>query len=152
MRPGARAVGQRRAVRDTMLVGGFAVILSACAAWRIEPTMPGPGVPLISNLRIEPARARVGQEVVLAFDFEDSDADLVEAHIYPSEVREWIFTQALNPTVLNLRASKYGQAIGSVSAAFKWETEGVRIFEVFVVDEQGHTSNKLRARITVGVR
>jgi len=87
--------------------------------------------------------------VRLTFDFEDSDADVVEAQIFPSEVREWVYTQTLAPTVLDLRNSKYGQAIGKVETTLKWETEGVRVFEVFVVDEQGHTSNKLRARVTV---
>ncbi len=132
-----------------MLVSGLALALSACATWRIEPTSPGPGVPVISNLRIEPDKVRVGEEVRLTFDFEDTDADLIEAHIFPSEVRDWVYTQAIAPTVLNLRDDKYGQAIGKVETTFKWETEGIRVFEVFAVDEQGHTSNKLRARVTV---
>lgn len=135
-----------------MLVGGLALALSACATWRIEPTSPGPGVPVISNLRIEPDKVRVGEEVRLTFDFEDTDADLIEAHIFPSEVRDWVYTQAIAPTVLNLRDDKYGQAIGKVEATFKWETEGIRVFEVFAVDEQGHTSNKLRARVTVSLQ
>jgi hypothetical protein len=106
-------------------------------------------VPVISNLRIEPERVKVEEEVALTLDFEDSDADLVEAHIFPSEVRDWVFTQTLAPTVLNLKGTKYGRAIGSIEATFKYQTEGVRIFEVFVVDEQGHTSNKLRTRVTI---
>lgn len=136
-------------MKPLMLVSGLALALSACATWRIEPTLPGPGVPVISNLRIEPGKVRIGEEVRLTFDFEDSDADIVEAHIFPSEVRDWVYTQVLAPTVLDLRNSKYGQAIGKVETTLKWETEGVRVFEVFVVDEQGHTSNKLRARVTV---
>ncbi len=135
-----------------MLVSGLALALSACATWRIEPTSPGPGVPVISNLRIEPDKVRVGEEVRLTFDFEDTDADLIEAHIFPSEVRDWVYTQAIAPIVLNLRDDKYGQAIGKVGATFKWETEGIRVFEVFAVDEQGHTSNKLRARVTVSLQ
>jgi len=139
-------------VKQMMLVSGLALALSACATWRIEPTSPGPGVPVISNLRIEPDKVRVGEEVRLTFDFEDTDADLIEAHIFPSEVRDWVYTQAIAPTVLNLRNDKYGQAIGKVEATFKWETEGIRVFEVFAVDEQGHTSNKLRARVTVSLQ
>lgn len=139
-------------MKQLMLVGGLALALSACATWRIEPTSPGPGVPVISNLRIEPDKVRVGEEVKLTFDFEDTDADLIEAHIFPSEVRDWVYTQAIAPTVLNLRDDKYGQAIGKVEATFKWETEGIRVFEVFAVDEQGHTSNKLRARVTVSLQ
>ena len=139
-------------MKRVMVVSGVALALSACATWRIEPTLPGPGVPVISNLRIEPEKVRVGEEVRLTFDFEDSDADIVEAHIFPSEVREWVYTQTLAPTVLDLRNSKYGQAIGKVETTFKWETEGIRVFEVFVVDEQGHTSNKLRARVTIRLR
>lgn len=139
-------------MKQLMLVSYLALALSACATWRIEPTPPGPGVPVISNLRIEPDKVRVGEEVRLTFDFEDTDADLIEAHIFPSEVRDWVYTQAIAPTVLNLRDGKYGQAIGKVEATFKWETEGIRVFEVFAVDEQGHTSNKLRARVTVSLQ
>lgn len=139
----------RDAVKRALLVIGLAVALSACPTWRIEPTLPGPGVPTISNLRIEPEKVRVGEDVALIFDFEDTDADLVEARIYPSEVREWVYTPALAATVLNLKGEKYGRAVGSAGATFKWETEGIRILEVFVVDEQGHTSNKLRGRVTV---
>ena len=147
-----RSLSKEGLVKRAVLVSGLALALSACATWRIEPTLPGPGVPVISNLRIEPGRVRVGEEVALTFDFEDTDADLVEAYIFPSEVRDWVYTQTLAPTILTLKNSKYGRAVGSVEATFKWETEGVRIFEVFVVDEQGHTSNKLRARVTVGLQ
>ena len=139
----------RHSVKQALRVIGLAVALSACATWRIEPTLPGPGVPTISNLLVEPEKVRVGEDVALTFDFEDTDADLVEARIYPSEVREWVYTQVLAPTVLNLKGDKYGRAVGSARATFMWETEGIRILEVFVVDEQGHTSNKLRARVTV---
>jgi hypothetical protein len=143
-----RGLGHGRAKGATLCLG-LTLAVPACAAWRIEPTVPGPGVPVISNLRIEPERVRVEEEIALTLDFEDSDADLVEAHIFPSEVRDWVFTQTLIPTVLNLKGTKYGRAIGSIEATFKYPTEGVRIFEVFVVDEQGHTSNKLRTRVTI---
>jgi hypothetical protein len=136
-------------LKRTLVGIGLAVAYSACATWRIEPTLPGPGVPVISNLRIEPEKVRIDEEVVLTFDFQDTDADLIEARIFPSEVREWFYTQAIVPTVVNLKRDKYGRAVGTAGATFKWQTEGVRIFEVFVVDEQGHTSNKLRARVTV---
>jgi len=139
----------RDTVRQALRVIGVAVALSACATWPIEPTLAGPGVPTISNLRVEPEKVRIGEDVALTFDFEDTDADLAEARIYPSEVREWVYTQVLAPTVLNLKGDKYGRAVGSAGATFKWDTEGIRILEVFVVDEQGHTSNKLRARVTV---
>ncbi len=144
----SRDHGQAKAKRATLCIG-LVLAVSACATWRIEPTVPGPGVPVISNLRIEPERVKVEEEVALTVDFEDSDADLVEAHIFPSEVRDWVFTQTLAPTVLNLKGTKYGRAIGSIEATFKYHSEGVRIFEVFVVDEQGHTSNKLRTRVTI---
>jgi hypothetical protein len=140
------------AVKRTLLGIGVAITVSACATWRIEPTLPGPGVPVISNLRVEPEKVRVDEEVALTFDFQDTDADLTEARIFPSEVREWAYTQAIVPTVLDLKRDKYGRAVGTAGATFKWHTEGVRIFEVFVVDEQGHTSNKLRARVTVTLR
>ncbi len=131
------------------LVGIAAIALSACAAWRIESTPAGPGVPTISNLRVEPAKARVGESVKVTFDFEDTDADLIEARIFPSEFREWVYSPAFAPKVLNLRAEKHGLAIGQVETNLKWESEGIRIVEVFVVDEKNHTSNGLRARVAI---
>lgn len=138
-----------RVARRTVLICGLPFALSGCASWRIAPTQPGPGVPVISNLRIEPDKLRVGEEAVLTVDFEDTDADLVEADIFHSEIREWVFTPAIGPTVLDLRTSKFGQAIGTITAAFNWESEGFKLVEVFVVDQEGNTSNKLRARVRV---
>lgn len=136
-------------VKLILLAGVLALTLSACATWRVKSTSPGPGVPLISNLQVEPAKVRVGETVTITFDFEDTDADIVEAHIFPSEVREWVYTPAFAPKVLNLKPDKYGLAIGNIETSLKWESEGIRIIEVFVVDEKNHTSNALRARIAV---
>lgn len=136
-------------VKRVMLVGVLTLTLSACASWRIQPTLAGPGVPIISNLLVEPRKVRVGEEVRITFDFEDTDADVVEARIFPSEVREWIYRPAFAPKVLNLKTEKYGLAIGHVETSLKWESEGIRILEVVVVDEQNHTSNALRARVAV---
>ncbi|WP_337286424.1 hypothetical protein [Candidatus Methylomirabilis sp.] len=132
-----------------MLVWVLALALSACASWRNKPTLVGPGVPLISNLQVEPGKVRVGEEVRVTFDFEDTDADVVEARIFPSEVRDWIYRPAFTPKVLNLKMEKYGLAIGHVETSLKWESEGIRFLEVVVVDEQSHTSNALRARVVV---
>ena len=136
-------------VKQVMLAGVLAVALSACATWRIKPTLAGPGVPIISNLQVEPVKVRVGEVVRITFDFEDTDADVVEARIFPSEVREWVYRPALAPKVVNLKTDTYGLAIGKVETRLKWESEGVRVLEVFVVDEQNHTSNALRARVAV---
>ncbi|MDE2059771.1 MAG: hypothetical protein KGL31_08950 [candidate division NC10 bacterium] len=138
-----------RMVKRVMLVSVLAFALSACASWRIKPTAAGPGVPIISNLRIEPVKVRVGEAVRVTFDFQDTDADIVEVRIFPSEVREWIYRPAFAPKVVNLKTDKYGQAIGQVETSLKWESEGIKIVEVFVVDEQNHTSNALRARVAV---
>ena len=136
-------------VKQVMLAGVLAFALSACATWRIKPTLAGPGVPIISNLQVEPVKVRVGEVVRITFDFEDTDADVVEARIFPSEVREWVYRPALAPKVVNLKTDTYGLAIGKVETRLKWESEGVRVLEVFVVDEQNHTSNALRARVAV---
>ncbi len=138
-------------MKRVILASGLALCLSACATWRIGSTQPGPGVPVISNLRIEPSKVRVDEEVRLTLDFEDTDADLVELHIFPSEVRDWVYTPTLRPTILDLRSTNFGQAIGTAGTTFKWGTEGFKILEVFVVDAQGHTSNKLRGRVTVSL-
>lgn len=137
------------AVKQIMLVSVLALTLSACASWRIKPTTAGPGVPLISNLQVEPAKVKVGEAVSVTFDFEDTDADVVEARIFPSEFRQWIYTPAFAPKILNLKTDKYGLAIGRIETSLSWESEGIRIIEVFVVDEQSHTSNALRARVAV---
>lgn len=132
-----------------IMLGVLAFTLSACATWRIKSTVAGPGVPLISNLQVEPAKVRVGETAKITFDFEDTDADIVEARIFPSEVREWVYTPAFAPKVLNLKPDKYGLAIGNIETSLKWESEGIRIVEVLLVDEKNHTSNALRARIAV---
>ena len=139
----------RRRVRRVTLLGVLIFALSACASWRVKSTSPGPGVPLISNLQVEPATVKVGEAVRISFDFEDTDADVVEARIFPSEVREWIYTPAFAPKVLDLKTDKYGLAIGTIETNLKWESEGIKIVEVFVVDEKNHTSNALRARVAV---
>src|SRR3989304_6791589 len=113
-------------VKQVLRVIGLVIALSACATWRIEPTLPGPGVPTISNLLVEPEKVRVGEDVALTFDFEDTDADLVEARIYPSEVREWVYTPVLAPTVLNLKGDKYGRGVGSGRGPLMWENTGMR--------------------------
>src|SRR3990170_2451864 len=100
-------------VKQVLRVIGLVIALSACATWRIEPTLPGPGVPTISNLLVEPEKVRVGEDVALTFDFEDTDADLVEARIYPSEVREWVYTPALAatlPSTPKRRGNKRGRS------------------------------------------
>ncbi len=136
-------------VKQVMLTGVLAIALSACATWRIQPTLAGPGVPIISNLQIEPVKVRVGEEVRITFDFEDTDADVVEARIFPSEVQEWVYRPAFAPKIVNLKTEKYGLAIGHVETSLTWESEGIRFLEVVVVDEQNHTSNALRARVAV---
>ena len=139
----------RRRVRRVTLMGVLIFALSACASWRVKSTSPGPGVPLISNLQVEPATVKVGAMVRVTFDFEDTDADVVEARIFPSEFREWVYTPAFAPKVLDLKTDKYGLAIGTIETNLKWESEGIKIVEVFVVDEKNHTSNALRARVAV---
>src|SRR5574337_48304 len=136
-------------VKPLMLAGVIACTLSACASWRIKPTEPGPGVPLIHNLQVVPTKARVGEVVKVTFDFEDTDADIVEARIFPSEVRDRGYRPAFSPKILDLKNDKYGLAIGMVETSLKWDTEGIKIVEVFVVDEKNHTSNLLRTRIAI---
>lgn len=137
------------AVDLLMLAAISAVTLSACATWRIKPTAAGPGVPRISNLEIEPVKVSVGEAAKITFNFEDTDADIIEAHLFPSEVRDWVYTPAFAPKVLNLKSDTYGLAIGKIETSLKWDSEGIKVLEVFVVDEKNHTSNALRVRIAV---
>ncbi|MFN3475951.1 MAG: hypothetical protein ACK4Z6_00135 [Candidatus Methylomirabilales bacterium] len=130
-----------------MLLLLFAASLQACALLAPQEA-PIPGAPKISAFRIEPSVVRIGEEATFSFQYEARDADLVEAHLIETEIRELSYTRKLQPIVVDLRAH-LGQFVGKVEIPFRWETEGIRFYEVYVVDTRGNQSNRLRTHVTV---
>ncbi|MFQ5846998.1 MAG: hypothetical protein ACE5IQ_04900 [Candidatus Methylomirabilales bacterium] len=161
------------------IVGSIAaaVLCSGCAASEFEPSTPGPGVPRISNFRIEPRVVEKGGEVTLRFDFRDLDGDIMNVYLgLKREVADFRLATGLRPTVVS-HGRYLGQTEGTaeerITVSFKRrfapltsetrryeggiveperteeEIGGVRVYEVFVVDRKGRVSNRLRARVTV---
>lgn len=144
MSPGC--VGQR-VVRASALA--FGLLLSACSAAFTQPeTPPGPGVPRIANLRLEPDVIQAGETTQMSFYFEVGSADLHEGFVIERGISEFQFFQTLQPISIDLERYE-GQVAGTVEVPLKWSAEGIRFLEVFVVTRKGNTSNRIRANITV---
>jgi len=161
-----------------LLIWECAIVLaltSGCAATTLESSAPSPGVPRISNLRIEPNEVQNGAHVALRFDFRDVDADIVDVHLGVNvEIKDFTLATGLGPAVisrgryLGLREGTAEETIrvtmvppprplpqrefdGSVAGPeLRQEIiGGIRVYEVFVVDGRGQVSNRLRAQVTV---
>src|SRR3972149_6477689 len=89
--------------------GGCAIVLaltSGCAATSFESSIPGPGVPRISNLRIEPTHAENGAQVALRFDFQDMEGDIIDVYLgVTAEIKDFTFITGLGPAVSALGRS-----------------------------------------------
>ena len=152
-------------------------LLTGCATSGFEATPPGPGVPRISDLRIEPTVVEREGEATLRFDFQDTDGDIMDVYLgLRSEVTDFTFATGLRPVVIS-RGRYFGQTEGTAeetitisferrSAPLTFEGRayfgevtdprqtqqqmgGVRVYVVWVVDEKGNVSNSLRVRVTV---
>lgn len=160
------------------LCGVIAVVLamgSACV--RFQATDPGPGVPRISNFRIDPSVVERGEMVTLRFDFRDEDGDIMDVYLgLKREVADFTFSTGLEPTLIS-RGRYFGQREGTVEEAItvrierrfaplssqtrrfeggtvepektREEIVGIRVYEVFVIDQKEHVSNSVQARVTV---
>ena len=132
----------------TAMLLGLAVVLSGCATFGSSETPPGPGVPRIANLRFEPETIPVGGTARMSFYFEVGSADLDEGFLLEQGFAQFQFFTALQRITIDL--SQYsGQVAGVAEVPVRWATEGVRWVEFQVVNKQGNTSNRLRARLTV---
>lgn len=141
------AMVRRVGIQVAVLVG-LAVVLSGCATFGPAETPPGPGVPRIANLRFEPETIPVGGTTRMSFYFEVGSADLDEGFLLDQGIAQFQFFTALQRITIDL--SKYsGQVAGVAEVPVRWPTEGVRWIELQVVNKQGNTSNRLRARLTV---
>jgi len=139
--------GGQRVVQASALV--FGLLLSACSAAFTQPeTPPGPGVPRIANLRLEPEVIRAGETTQMSFYFEVGSADLHEGIVIERGISEFQFFQILQPISIDLQRYE-GQATGTVEVPLKWSAEGIRFLEVYVVTRKGNTSNRIRANLTV---
>ena len=177
---GERAMrGLRLHLAERLCVTVALLVISGCAIadFDLEPTEAGPGVPRISNFRIEPPVVDRGGQAVLRFDFRDDDGDVMDIYLgVRGEVKDFTFATGLASTLLS-RGRYYGQKEGTAAEAItisierrfapltseereyqglavepertQQEIAGIRIYEVFVVDEKGQLSNRLQARVTV---
>jgi hypothetical protein len=161
-----------------LAIGGCAIVLaltSGCAATTLESSAPDPGVPRISNLRVEPNEVQDGGQVALRFDFRDMDGDIVDIYLGVSaEIKDFTLATGLGPAVisrngyLGLREGTAEEIIrvtmgpapgpltmgdfdgsGAEPGIRQQAVGGIRIYEVFVVDGRGQVSNRLRAQVTV---
>ena len=161
-----------------LAIGGCAIVLaltSGCAATSFESSIPGPGIPRISNLRIEPTHAENGAQVALRFDFRDMEGDIIDVYLgVTAEIKDFTLATGLGPAVisrgryLGLREGTAEETIkvtmrpapgplpmrrfdGSVAEpeVRQGAVGGIRVYEVFVVDRQGQASNRLRVQVTV---
>jgi hypothetical protein len=155
----------------------FMGLYGGCAKKELQPTAPGPGVPRITNFRIEPPVVDRGGDVTLLFDFRDIDGDIIDVYLgLKREVADFTLATGLQYTIIS-RGRYLGQSEGTAeetitisierrSAPLRSQTRGyeggavdpdrqleelggTRVYEVFVMDERGQVSNRLQARVTV---
>ena len=130
-------------------VGLFlALLASACAGAAPRPTAPGGGVPTVRNLQFDPATVRAGEVATLRFEFEAPAANIAEILMFVNRVGDWVFTAGLSPTRLPTREIT-GLAVGEVTTPVRPREPGILFYEVYVVDEKGNQSNRLRGALTV---
>ncbi len=125
-----------------------ALLLGGCASiWRPAST-PGPGVPWIANLRLDPNSVKVGETAQMTFYFEVGSADIQEGFLVDSGIQQFRFFQDLQPMTIDLRPYT-GQVAAWVQVPVRWTSEGVRLVDFYVVTKSGKVSNHLNARVTV---
>ena len=167
----------RKYVEKRLAILRWIMIVALVSGCGVKSTTPGPGVPRISNFRIEPQEVDRGGQVSLRFDFRDTDADIMDVYLeLKREVAEFTVSTGLQ-SILVSRGRYLGQAEGTAQetitvsieerpAQARYETKqfqgaivepeappqeigGRRVYEVYVVDRKGNVSNRLRARVTV---
>ena len=153
----------------------IAVGLGVGCSSKFKPSPSGPGVPRISNLRIEPREVERGRQATIRFDFRDIDGDIMDVYLgLAREVQDFTVSKGLRPEVIS-RGRYLGQTEGTAEETITISADrpltpltverreytgqveptqgppvrGTRLDEVFVVDQKGHVSNRLEAQVTV---
>ena len=168
-----RAAARGLVILATVIAVGLS---SGCAKVKFRPTPPGPGVPYISNFRIEPSEVESGGQATLLFDFRDMDGDVMDVYInLKREVSNFTVATGIGPELIS-RGRYLGLTEGTAKEEISVrldlprllplqarefeggvvdpgrrpaEIRGTRVYEVFVVDAKGQVSNRLDARVTV---
>ncbi len=124
-------------------------LLTACGLFGAHPeTPPGPGVPRIANLRFDPDVIQAGGTTEMSFYFEVGSADLQEGFLIERGISQFQFYQRLQAIAVDLREYD-GQVAGTVEVPLRWDAEGLRLLELYVVTRRGNASNRLRGTLTV---
>lgn len=124
-------------------------LLAACGLFAAHPeTPPGPGVPRIANLRFDPDVVKAGESTRMSFYFEVGSADLTEGFLIERGISQFQFYQALQTMPLDLHEYD-GQVAGTVELPLRWNAEGIRLLELYVVTKKGNASNRIRGTLTV---
>ena len=167
----------RRYVERRLAILQWVIVVALASGCGVKSTAPGPGVPRISNFRIEPQEVDRGGQVSLLFDFRDTDADIMDVYLeLRRQVAEFTLSTGLQSTLVS-RGRYLGKMEGTARetitvriekrpAQARYETKqfqgtivepeappqefgGRRVYEVYVVDRKGNVSNRLRAGVTV---
>jgi hypothetical protein len=165
----------KRREKMGLAILGCLVAISVGCSKEFDPSPRGPGVPRISNLRVEPSVVEPGGETTMRFDFRDENGDVRDVYIaLRKEVRDFTWSKGLSPEVIS-RGQYLGLTEGTIEATFTVSAErpltplgaerreytgqleprqpaqegSTRVYDVFVVDEKGNVSNYLEARVTV---
>lgn len=142
---------------------------------KYDPSPRAPGVPRISNLRVAPSVVDAGGQTTIRFDFRDQDGDVRDVYLaLKREVQDFTLSKGLSPEVIS-RGEYLGLTEGTIEVTItvsadrpltplrteKREFQGqvepaqpspvgsTRVYEVFVTDQKGNVSNRLRVEVTV---
>ena len=127
-----RYLERKRAILGWVMV---VALSSGCGGAKFNPSAPGPGVPRISNFRIEPHIVEKGGQVTLRFDFRDPDGDITDVYLrLKREVADFTLATGLRPIVLS-RGRYFGQTEGIAEERITVRIE--RRFSVLSSEKRG---------------
>ena len=128
------------------------IVVGACASPPVIVTPPGPGVPVISALKIAPARTEPGCPVVLSIQFEDAGADVVQA-VARWRARTGYQRHHDGTDVLPIASGQFREKFaGRANVVIVPPHQGSYVYRVQLEDAQGHRSNVAEARVFVDIR
>jgi len=134
-----------------MFAGRLALVLvlTACATPPVAVTTPGPGVPHISEISVEPDRFESGCPITFRLKFEDGGRDVTRAvsrwRIQWSPSRHHEDTEVLPVAPSQLQ----GKLDGGAEVVVVPPHAGNFVYQIQLEDAQGQTSNVAEARVSV---